>query len=105
MEITAGVPVKSFGCVLWGFVQVSQLTAALPAVDTFWAYINKRGGVCQAFFFITSARRGSSTAGAGLLLLIPGHELFEESYATKEIVGRFHYTDERIHAFVYNVGW
>ena len=55
-------------------------------------------------FFITGARRGAGTAGLGLLLLIPGQELFEESHATEEIVGRFHYTDERIHAFVYNAG-
>lgn len=40
-----------------------------------------------------------NTAGSGLLLLIPGQELFEESHATEEIVGRFHYTDKRIHVF------
>ena len=58
----------------------------------------------SSLFFITRARRGAGTAGSGLLLLVPGQELFEESHATEEIVGCFHYTDERIHAFVYNVG-
>lgn len=50
-------------------------------------------------FLFTRVRRGGNTADSGLLLLIPGQELFEESHATEEIVGRFHYTDKRIHVF------
>lgn len=64
----------------------------------------KQNTVGMSRLFYARARRGDSTAGSGLLLLIPGQELFEESHATEEIVGRFHYTDKQVHVFVYNVG-
>lgn len=87
-------------------LQVLPLTAATPAVDTdlFHGICNQNRGCKSSLFFYYKSSPWGVTASSGLLLLIPGQELFEESHATKEIVGRFHYTDKQVHVFVYNEG-